>query len=121
MKKFQMLLAIVLALAVVPIVARPAIKSNGPTVIFTVNPSILPTGHSVSTLLCASPSDTAGKLTFNQNDVFGFNVNSGIGTVTAVDTPIMVNSSTLSASDFTASLNQANPNNIAVQYATAAS
>src|SRR5262249_54140954 len=59
--------------------------------------------------------------TFNQNDVLGFNVNSGIGTVTAVDTPIMVNSSTLSASDFTASLNQANPNNIAVQYATAAS
>jgi len=124
MKKFQMLLAIVLALAIVPIVVQSARAQTGPTVIFTVNPSILPAGQSVSTLLCASPSNTASGLTFNQYDVLGFNVNLGIGMITAVGDSVIVNSSTLSASDFTVSQNKSktqpqNNNKIAITYNTA--
>src|SRR5262249_9764400 len=73
-----------------------------------------------SGLLCGSPSNTSGALTFNQNDFFGFDISTGIGAVTAVESPVMVNSSTLSASDFDVSLNQVNHNKIRVLYTNAA-
>ncbi|HZS47346.1 MAG TPA: hypothetical protein VFC63_19910 [Blastocatellia bacterium] len=122
MKLMNAILTIAMTLSIA-LIAQKQIEAQtqtGPSVIFTVNPSILPAGQSVSALLCASPANTAGALSFNQNDVLGFVVNSGIGSVTAVDNLIMVNSSTLSASDFTASLNQVNHNKIVVRYNTAA-
>src|SRR5258707_511486 len=71
-----------------------------PTVGFTLSPSVFTTGQSSSTLLCMSPSNTAGTLMFNQNDVIGFNFDNSIGTVTAVNSPLSVHSSTISATDF---------------------
>src|SRR5882724_9393309 len=91
------------------------------TVGFTLSPSVFLQGQSSSTLLCMSPLNTAGALGFNQNDVIGIIFDNAIGTVTAINSPLSVHSSTLSASDFTATLGAANPNKIIITYTSASS
>src|SRR5690242_8097582 len=100
------LLASILILS--PVSFARAQTQTTPTVGFTLSPSVFPQGQSTSTLLCMSPLQTAGALEFNQNDIIGFNFDSSLGTVTGVDSPISVHSSSLSASDFTSHVSTAN-------------
>src|SRR6266700_1186909 len=97
----------------------PVADPTPPTAGFTISPSTFPPGQSFSALLCLSPLNTAGPLTFDQNDVIGFTFDSSFGTVTSIDTPILVHSSTLSPSDFTAHLGTSNPNKVTITYITA--
>jgi len=122
MKNLKIILTFTLTLSTVLIPGQyaHAQTQTSPSVNFTISPSIFPQGQSTSALLCMSPSNTATGLTFNQNDVVGYTFDSSIGTITAIDTPLMVHSATLLSSDFAAHLGgPGNPNKIVITFTTA--
>jgi hypothetical protein len=121
MNKLRNILTLALTLSAILISQQntQAQTAAGQNVNFTISPAIFQQGQSQSTFLCMSPSNTAGALGFDQNDVIGFTFDSNIGTVTSIDSPVFVRSSTLSASDFNAHPNAVNPNKIVISYINA--
>src|SRR6185369_16441265 len=95
-------------LLLLPVRFSPTLAQTALTVGFTISPSVFAAGQSSSALLCMSPLPTADTLTFNQNDVIGFQFDNNIGTVTSVESPVSVHSSTLLPTDFDAHQNQVN-------------
>src|SRR5882762_8752337 len=87
---------------------------TNPTVSFTVSPSVFAQGQTTSALICMSPLNTAGTLGFDPNDFIGYILDSSLGTVSSVDNPISVRSSTLLPSDFTVKLGVGNHNKIVI-------
>src|SRR5579885_2183826 len=107
-------LSLVLILISIPV---SAVMAQSPaTAGFTISPSVFPIGHSSSALLCMSPLSTAGALTFDQNDVIGFQFDNSIGTVTAMDPAVLVHSSTLVPADFQTRQNPVNGYKLTITY-----
>src|SRR5215831_15762631 len=109
-------LILIAILILLPVRFSSALAQTTPTVGFTISPSVFAAGQSSSALLCLSPLPDAGSLAFNQNDVVGFQFDGSIGTLTSVDSPLSVHSTTLGLADFDVHLNQANHNKLSIIY-----
>src|SRR5438105_2254209 len=107
-------LILTLLLMLLPARFSPVLGQTTASAGFTISPSVFSTGQSSSALLCMSPMPAADTLTFNQNDVIGFQFDNSLGTVTSVESPVSVHSSTLAPEDFEAHLNQVNHNKLSI-------
>ena len=117
-KRIAKVLFLVVFLAVLPI--ETFVHADVPTnVQYSANPSLFGEGVSSSTFICmTNETDPAMAVSFNTGDLSTIVLDPSVGTVTSINTPITVHSSTLLASDFSAAL-AANPNKIKLTYTNA--
>ncbi|HKV40604.1 MAG TPA: hypothetical protein VJX67_15435 [Blastocatellia bacterium] len=102
MLRLTMPLWLLLIVLSVSMVATPVQAQTSPGVNFSVNPAIFATGQASSAFLCLSAASSKQLAT---GDKFVFSFGPTIGAVTSVSLPVSVSSSTLLATDFSASAN----------------
>src|SRR5215813_9307268 len=85
------------------------------TPVVTVAPTLFPVGQLSDTFVCISNGNPSSTKSIQSGDVFKLTFDPSIGVVSAVATPVMVNSSNLQAADFSASLGS-EPNQIVISY-----
>jgi hypothetical protein len=106
-----------LILAVVPM--GMSVHADTPTTLaFSANPSVFATGQAATTFVCMAQQSSPAP-SFTQGDISSFVFDQTLGNVTSVDLPITVNSSTLSAADFTVSQGANNTNKVILTYTAA--
>lgn len=126
MKSVRTVVTLLLALfLVVPIAMLPVHADVPSPLAFSMSPSAFALGQTSSTFICmtqqTNPAQPPTTLAFNTGDKASFVFDPAIGTVTSVDSPITVRSSTLAASDFTAALGASNNNKVVLTYTAGAS
>ena len=82
---------------------------------FSVSPTIFPAGQAVSAFLCFTSTGAAAHLSLQNGDTLVFTLSPEVGSVTSFGSPVYVNSSTLTASDFSGGFG-ANNNQIVITY-----
>ena len=106
-------------LSVVPV--QHFVRADVPTAVqYTVNPSMFAEGSSATTQICMK-NETSPSLTFNTNDLSIMILDGAMGTVSSVDTPITVNSSSLLPADFSVTLTGAPTPKIRLTYTNGSS
>jgi len=121
MKRTSIAAALLFALVIGMVAFGPAVHADVPTALnFSATPSAFAIGTSSATLVCMA-QETNPPGSFNTGDVSSFVFDPSLGSVTSVDLPVIVNSATLSASDFTAAQAGGNPNKVQVTYTAGSS
>src|SRR5689334_3206926 len=85
------------------------------TPVVTVAPNLFAVGQFSTTFVCISNGNPASTKSIQAGDAFKLTFDPSIGVVAAVVPPVMVNSSNLSAADFTASVGSV-PNQIVIRF-----
>ncbi|MGH9759543.1 MAG: hypothetical protein ACREAC_01745, partial [Blastocatellia bacterium] len=83
--------------------ATTLVQSNS-SVAFSVSPNLVPAGQATSILLTLSSTGSSVPATLQTGDKFFFTFATSIGGVTSFSAPVVVNSSTLSAGDFSVAI-----------------
>ncbi|HEY6333176.1 MAG TPA: hypothetical protein VI756_27885 [Blastocatellia bacterium] len=99
------ILTFLLTFLLVGISVPPIQGQSSPGVNFSVNPTIFAAGQASSAFLCVS-GQSIGGLAVNKGDTFVFSFGASIGTLTSAGT-VMVSSSTLASTNFSASIDAA--------------
>lgn len=88
--------ALLLTLGAAPVALA---QSSGSAVTFSVNPTLFSAGQPASAFLCTSFNGLSHQ-NLSHGQTFTYTFASSIGALTSVSTPVTVNSTTLTASDF---------------------
>ena len=116
MKRITLFAALLTALVLAAVSFGPSAHADTPTALnFSATPSAFALGASSTTLVCMA-QETNPPGSFNTGDVSSIIFDGSLGSVTSVDTPIVVHSSTLTPADFTAAQGLLNPNKIQIVY-----
>ena len=99
----EMLALFAATLFSIPAFVTAAQAQAGARLTFAINPSTFRAGQPASAELSVC-STSISTLTLSTGDTFTFFVDSSVGTVASIGLPVSVESSSLSASDFSASL-----------------
>ena len=116
--KFFLKLCLCLSLTTSPLASVHASEDNNTkiTPVVTVTPNLLAVGRTSNAFVCITNGNPSSTKTMRQGDIFTLTFDSSLGTLASFESTVMVNSATLSATDFLVSSGPA-ANQIVISYA----